>query len=1088
MASNHQGAVVRQIHRVFSAGTLAGMSEAQLLEHFLVGRDQTAFEVLVDRHGPMVWGVCRRLLHDTHDAEDAFQATFLVLFRRAASLRDPGKLSPWLHGVALRVASRARVNGLRRRDEERKVAKAEAVSPELPADAGLQRVIDEEIERLPEIYRTPVVLCHLEGRTYEDAAQALRWTTGMVRGRLVRARERLRRRLTARGVAPAGAVAAWLSSEAADAAVPRTLVVSTVEGARRYAAGGSLAGSGTIAALADGAVRTLLVSRLKLAAGSLVALGALSLVAWAGAFAQAGKETSTPKTSPPKAPQVAVDQPADAKAGQRGRTLEFRVVDRATGNAMAGVPLIVGIDRGRSDAKTDESGRFVIREIPPTMKSGLTVWAKMDGFVPKEVTWWNDAANSKLPETFTLQMERATTIGGEIRNEEGAPIAKATVFVRADGGQGDGVPVNDVFDYPCETDAQGRWKCDVVPADAHVGTRLAHPDYVSDENYHSTPEPPPERLRDRTAVMVLKRGATLTGTVRDVSGRPIPNASVKLGTDRFGSPQPPSTVTDGQGRYRFQVLPGSHVLTVQVFGYAPELRHLASVQAREQVDFRLEPPRTLAGRVVDPQGRPVAGAYIGADTWRGYRTLEARVQSSADGRFRWEGAPADEVLMNILKSGCMAIHHRPLTASAKEITITLSPLLRVHGSVVDAETGRPVEAFTVVPGVLIGDSKPFWNYREARSEKDGRYQITFDDPRTPHVRIEAKGYKPATSRPFQNDEGDQVFDFKLQKSATIAGAVRLPDGTPLAGADVILVTRGLEPTINNGRITQRDRNPLVATGPDGRFELPAQEEDFSIAVFHDRGFAERSAKQLAQDPLITVQPWGRIVGTFRTGARPAPRTPVGADRRDQAIGMSVYLYYLHSATTDDLGRFTFDRVPPGEFYVAPVLQEPRGLSTSMGNGVTINVRPGETERVKLGETGRPVVGKIVLPKGARSAVDWSYGQYSIRSERTRPTAPRGLSPDDERRWWRESAEAKAYRESARGYPFIVGADGSFRVEGVPAGPYRVGIQVYDPPSGTLTFSSHVLGQTSHSFVVPDLPGGRSLEPLDLGSIELTVNK
>src|SRR5262249_22169217 len=159
-------------------GSLTGLSEGQLLARFAVG-DEGAFEALVTRHGPMVRGVCRRLLYEPRNVEDAFQATFLVLLRKAGSLRDGELLGPWLHGVAYRVAARIRARVARRPGEESRGARPEAVESACDLErTELRTLIDEEIRRLPEKYRRPVVLCYLEGRTHEEAARRLRCSAG----------------------------------------------------------------------------------------------------------------------------------------------------------------------------------------------------------------------------------------------------------------------------------------------------------------------------------------------------------------------------------------------------------------------------------------------------------------------------------------------------------------------------------------------------------------------------------------------------------------------------------------------------------------------------------------------------------------------------------------------------------------------------------------------------------------------------------------------------------------------------------------------------------------------------------------------
>jgi RNA polymerase sigma factor (sigma-70 family) len=209
MTSLRAGSITTLVGALFAEGSATGVTDEQLLDRFVSQRDEAAelaFGALVQRHGPMVLSVCGNALRDAHDAEDAFQATFLVLARKASSLRVPGRLGPWLHGVARRTcqkvrARRSRLDRLNRRAE----ARAQMIMAFEPdQDANRQEaseMLHEEIGRLPDRYRTPVVLCYLEGLTHEEAARQLGWPIGTVGVRLMRARERLRARLTRRGLA-----------------------------------------------------------------------------------------------------------------------------------------------------------------------------------------------------------------------------------------------------------------------------------------------------------------------------------------------------------------------------------------------------------------------------------------------------------------------------------------------------------------------------------------------------------------------------------------------------------------------------------------------------------------------------------------------------------------------------------------------------------------------------------------------------------------------------------------------------------------------------------------------------------------------
>ena len=233
MAGKAPAVMFHDLKTLFAAGALGGLTDGALLERFASRRDagtEAAFAELVERHGPMVMGVCRRILHDPHDAEDAFQATFLVLARKASSIRKADSVASWLHGVALRIGRRAKADAARRRVYERRSATMKAAETACEQDRSeSQAELHEEVARLPWRYREPVVLCYLEGLTTEAAAERIGCPQGTVLSRLSRARERLRGRLAHRAPAPPAALlTGWLTSEAT-AALPAVASATLTE-------------------------------------------------------------------------------------------------------------------------------------------------------------------------------------------------------------------------------------------------------------------------------------------------------------------------------------------------------------------------------------------------------------------------------------------------------------------------------------------------------------------------------------------------------------------------------------------------------------------------------------------------------------------------------------------------------------------------------------------------------------------------------------------------------------------------------------------------------------------------------------------
>ncbi|MDR3621303.1 MAG: RNA polymerase sigma factor [Paludisphaera borealis] len=300
VSGSRQGDYHQAIERLFHEGTVSGLSEVQLLERFAARRDEAAFEALVERHGPMVLGVCRRFLRDPNDVDDAFQAVFLVLVRRAGDIRRKDLLGNWLYGVACRVAVRARSMAGRRPATTISETDGDQIAVDLRRPTSRepdesQSWLHEEVERLPRRYRQPVVACYFEGRTHEEAATLLGCPLGTVKGRLSRARDLLRKRLERRGLAvPAVALAAQLASPDLRAAVPVPLASATVRSGLTLATGSAVmttsAISTSVRTLTEGVLHAMVVTHIKAVALPMIVVAAGVLAAGATVAARQNSE------------------------------------------------------------------------------------------------------------------------------------------------------------------------------------------------------------------------------------------------------------------------------------------------------------------------------------------------------------------------------------------------------------------------------------------------------------------------------------------------------------------------------------------------------------------------------------------------------------------------------------------------------------------------------------------------------------------------------------------------------------------------------------------------------------------------------
>ena len=306
----------RNLQTIFEDGSISGLSDGELLGRFAASHDEAAFEALVVRHGPMVWGVCRRILRDPNDAEDAFQATFLVLARKASSIAHREMVANWLFAVAHKTAVRARAMAFRQWSKEQQVV----AMPEPRSAADEQRddllaLLDQELSRLPRKYRIPVVLCELEGKTHREAASQLGWPVGTVSSRLSRGRAMLSRRLARPGVSLSiGSLAVLLNRQAASATVPARLIRATAQTATLFLAGGAPGlGLAKAFALTREVLRMMLVSKLKVATLVLLVLAGTGLILSASGAIGAGQERKPEAPKPLPIATAKAQAPASPK-------------------------------------------------------------------------------------------------------------------------------------------------------------------------------------------------------------------------------------------------------------------------------------------------------------------------------------------------------------------------------------------------------------------------------------------------------------------------------------------------------------------------------------------------------------------------------------------------------------------------------------------------------------------------------------------------------------------------------------------------------------------------------------------------------
>jgi RNA polymerase sigma factor (sigma-70 family) len=379
--------VLRHMRGVYATQEARNLSDGKLLDRFLTSQDETAFAVLMHRHGPMVLALCRRLTGDTHAAEDAFQATFLVLARRAAAIKRKAAVASWLYGVAQRIALRAKTQMAAGRRREKEFAEMPRTQPaDDDTSQELLGALDEEIGRLPEKYQAPIVLCYLEGKSHDQAARQLGWHKNSLTNRLARGRELLRKQLVGRGIAlPAAGLTAALGTQASAAPVGATLMINTAKAATSFASGQAVADGFITAgalALAREAMKLALGIQAKMVLFVLIA-GLAVGGAGVAAYGVNGLQDQPPKVEKGQSPSIKVDKVAPPQK------------DMAGGVDLLGDPLPEGALRRFGTTRFRHGNQIMAMARSPDGKTIAT------GGIDGEIRLW-DAATGRLDNSFRM--------------------------------------------------------------------------------------------------------------------------------------------------------------------------------------------------------------------------------------------------------------------------------------------------------------------------------------------------------------------------------------------------------------------------------------------------------------------------------------------------------------------------------------------------------------------------------------------------------------------------------------------------------------------------------------------------------------
>jgi RNA polymerase sigma factor (sigma-70 family) len=935
MPDGQRSDVLRHVRKFLDAQGLERLPDGQLLERFLSRQEETAFAVLVRRHGPMVLGVCRRVLHDGHAAEDAFQATFLVLFRRARTLDRRGSLANWLYTVAYHIALKARADTAQRRRRERLVGEMSQVESH-PEEVwrDLQPVLDEELNSLPDKYRAPILLCYLQGKTNEEAARLLGWPIGTVKGRLSRARELLRARLTRRGITLSTGFLGVVLTEHASAAVPGLLVHSTVKTIALLSAGKVVAGmsAASAAALAEGVLKAMFVTKMKIATAFLFAVGVfgmgVGIVAQQGLVQQQSPallaEGSKPLSQTEKKTPATLSAEEKKMAAVTGKVLDADGKPVAYADvAVLGrpiSPLRSRLEDGQpgvalGQGKTDGDGHFhlIVAQTSKERFWTVCVFARAPG---RALGWQqldpdldHALAEIRLPRErilrgrlIDLQGQPVTNVKLQVVRIVGPPPQRYRPLLKADRPPG-GLAC---LPEPVTTDAQGRFQLCGLDGTLTVTLELLDAHYARQELEIS----PLDKGGRGEATFVLAPARTLEGTVvYEDTGKPVPKARLTVqtheGAQEYDRSYQVESQTDEQGRFQVILHAGNYVTRDAAQTPAGTARMPPPIPSRLTASY------TIA--VYPPAGTPYLAICKGMD-WPKVNLVKHAIHVAL---------PRGVVVRGTVTEGASGKPVAGAHIAFKTYESNHSFLSRRIWEPTSSSGPDGTFQLTILPGpghlLINGPTLDYLHVEIADQELYGNESIL------PDRRFYPDALVPLNLKP---DAGPHEVAVTLRRGVTLSGRVVGLDGKRVAQAEMICRSYIPYGYWSSGR-SKEVKN--------GRFELPGCDPEKTTEVFFFDAknrlgtVAQLSGKAVGKPVTVVLQPCGSVTARilndngkpaadFQVDAEfvitpgvfiedvwpPSPGSKIEGPAADIGIGSR--------AAADPQGRVTLPSLIPGATY------------------------------------------------------------------------------------------------------------------------------------------------------------------------------